>query len=403
MVKALTTQKGTVFGFALLWLLTSTAAAQLANTAAPKFGVDKFNTGFSPFQGPLSSYTAWRTYATGYRLVSIGDADTLYVVCADDNLHCLNAIDGSERWTEFPGAHRFGPYPTVAVDGTVYVVSRSEREVIAVREDAVGPYVKWVYTHPTDELLQFAGIAVADNGAVLIARDGLFAIDPADGSPLWTYSGRKGDWTGGCPAIADVDQDGLDDTVYVGLSKTGLNAVDLLTGRKVWTAGVGGITGAPAVDPVTGVVYVVNKKLSAVSAAGEVLWQVALGPKRKNPGGGSTAPAIDYLSGTVIAIGADGLYAINAETGALRWRFDAVSLGTYTKYWNQQPRIGLDGTVYWKNSREFYAISANGELLWQYFWPGVGADPPSSPVIDADGKLYLCTDQDGLIAYQDME
>lgn len=109
------------------------------------------------------------------------------------------------------------------------------------------------------------------------------------------------------------------------------------------------------------------------------LWTVTTGDL-------SAAPAV--VKGIVYVGSGDGnIYAVNAATGAIRWRTFLQGGGT-----SSSPAV-VNGVVYLGTGVDkgyFYALdAATGKIRWK-FHPAAGV--PSAPVV-AKGKVYFATDK----------
>jgi len=92
------------------------------------------------------------------------------------------------------------------------------------------------------------------------------------------------------------------------------------------------------------------------------------------------------------AIGSDGtiyvlsnyLHAINPD-GTVRWICQYFDKYVPIEY--SSPAVGKDGTIYFGSSDyNFYAVSSNGEVLWNYY---DGSWLDSSPTIGRDNTIYV--------------
>ena len=94
----------------------------------------------------------------------------------------------------------------------------------------------------------------------------------------------------------------------------------------------------------------------------------------------SSSPAINN---GVVYVGSDDkyVYALNATTGALRWKFKTVAA-----VGSSSPTIGTDGIVYIGSGNTLYAINTNGTKKWSLV---VGGTISSSPAINSDGTIYI--------------
>ncbi len=199
--------------------------------------------------------------------------------------------------------------------------------------------------------------------------------------------------------------------IVFGSDDGGVYAVDAVTGRQRWMQGTDGpVSSTPAIAG--GRVYALSYDghLYALDErSGEVLWKFATEGERRfearglhglRPRTQTFADMFDvYLSSPVVADGAvffgsgDGhLYAVDAVTGALRWRFRTGDVV------HASPAFA-DGVVYagsWDG--RFYAVDAkSGQQRWMF---QAGVDPmihnqqgfQSSPAI-VNGVVYTgCRD-----------
>jgi outer membrane protein assembly factor BamB len=246
-------------------------------------------------------------------------------------------------WTQFlrDNMQRWNPYETVLGVNNVG-----------------GLKLKWKYSIRESGSTRVSSPAVV-NGVVYVGADdnNVYALNASTGEKLWTYT------TGGpvddSPAVANG-------VVYVGSDN--LYALNATTGKKLWSYPTFG--GPPAV--VNGVVYIGPAALNA--ATGEKLWSYPTI-------GGSPAVA----NGVVYFDGFDNvstLYALNASTGSLLWRFFTNPEDSF-----RSPAVS-NGVVYVGTGEDgVYAVDAT-TLLWDYVF---GATVDSTPAI-AHGVVYVGTD-----------
>jgi outer membrane protein assembly factor BamB len=254
------------------------------------------------------------------------------------------------------------------VDGVLYVPGTSG---FAALEAATGREL-WRTT-------EVGGIGFIDGDGIVLRsaeRSGngydLIRINRTDGSIAWrTEQGQIGDPWG--PVVADG-------VGYVP-SGTDLLAFDPATGNTVWRVPLG-TPASRGVSEAGGLVVVGNQNgtVYGISVAGhDVVW--------KYETGSVVVGHPSLVGGTVYVFGRGGapgaaIYALNAATGALEWRF-AVPSGAILS----NVAIG-DGTVYTMSSDgEVYALDvATGADRWT-FHIGAGGDA-NSPVLIGD-DLFL--------------
>jgi outer membrane protein assembly factor BamB len=202
--------------------------------------------------------------------------------------------------------------PALSHDGQTIYVSLDRRRVVAVNAD--DGQELWRVTHTR----RGRGGSVADHSTVVAAdgtiyfngRDGVFAIDPSDGSLIWQWEIAPREQVQSRPALA------TNGTLYVGVSsKTAYMAAISSTGETVWTYPMsrqGGFVNNSAVIGADGTVYVTyRKELMAFEAdgidhdsnpatpdQGVLKWSMTFKRNFKNP----------------LAIGGAGvLYAVNGK------------------------------------------------------------------------------------------
>jgi len=199
--------------------------------------------------------------------------------------------------------------------------------------------------------------------------------------------------------------------IYFGGDDGNIYAVDAASGRQLWKHATGGpAPSTPAVSD--GLVYAVSYdgKLYALDARnGSTRWKYTTGGERRfeakglhgmQPKNQTIPDSFDvFLSSPVVAEGAvyfgsgDGnLYAVDAATGELRWKFQTGNVV------HSSPAY-VDGVLFFGSwDSYFYAVvAASGKEKWRFHG---GEDPlihnqvgfQSSPAV-ADGVVYTgCRD-----------
>ena len=162
-------------------------------------------------------------------------------------------------------------------------------------------------------------------------------------------------------------------------SESTLN-ITLAPGAKIWDFVTGGaVNSSPAIGS-DGTVYVGSndRKLYAInSQTGAKLWEFEAGHDFN-----SSSPAIGSDGTVYVGSWDKKLYAINGQTGVKLWEFE-----TGSSVWGSSPAIGSDGTVYvGSNDKKVYALNPDGSKKWEY---ETGGDVRSSPAIGSDGTVYV--------------
>jgi|GEM_PF-585320 outer membrane protein assembly factor BamB len=207
------------------------------------------------------------------------------------------------------------------------------------------------------------------NGVVYVGcpyeDSNLYAFNASTGALLWKY--KTGEDVNSSPAVAN-------NIVYFGSSDWNLYALNASTGALVWNHTFGDPIDFSSPAVANGVVYV--ESIGIVSAfnasTGAPLWQSGAGNLEASP---AVANGAVYVGG---AYDDPGVYALNAYTGTLLWKFttegSVVSSPTVT---NGVLYVGGDGSL--------YALNANtGWFLWKYETGGGF----SSPAV-ANGAVYV--------------
>ena len=260
--------------------------------------------------------------------------------------------------------------PALATDGTVYVGVNITTSVGDGRVLAINPNgsTKWSCEVPTDWVE--SSPAVGSDGTVYAGSwDGnLYAINPTNGVVKWQFA--TGLYIYGSPAV------GPDGIIYVGAGDFTLHAI-LPSGVEAWHwLGTSLIASSPAIG-VDGSVYFgsSDKNIYGLRSDGTLKWQVATGDTVLS------SPAIGS-DGTVYCGSSDGLlYALAPADGTVRWTY---STGGAI---DAAPVLGANGTIYVGSvDGYFYALNPDGTLLWR---TNVGWQITSTAAVRADGSVVF--------------
>ena len=275
---------------------------------------------------------------------AIGYNGTIYVAEHDTGtVYAINP-DGTEQWSFATGAVVSSPIALDA-DGTLYVGTDNgaASELYALN---VNGTEKW--SSPFALAAETRSSVNFGADVTVYARDYagyLYAINPADGSPVWSPQPQVGGGSGSSPVVA------ADGTIYFGSfsSPPRLYAMNP-DGSQKWVSDMGGasIVGIGATPAVAkdGTVYVGTWDTGGLGSIyalnptdGGVIWGRQLD---------------DQIQSASIAVGADGtvftasargiLYALDPSTGVDKWTYD---LQAATNEESPSPlTIGADGTIY---------------------------------------------------------
>ncbi len=291
----------------------------------------------------------------------------LYAGSNDGYIYALDAATGTLKWKYATGGG-VASSPTIS-NGVVYVGS-GDGLVYAI--NASEGSLKWTYTPPpfNTAVHPVNSNPTVQQGLVYVNVYGfLVAIDAMSGVQQWKqYMGPYSD--GGSPTV-------INGVVYNANSSGSyaIQASDAGSGSLLWqyNGGIGRLNPALA----NGIVYGTNETdiLDALDAqTGNQLFRY-FDSSGSSPGNSPTvANGIAYI-GTYHG----GVYAIDARTGALKWKQGAG--GTSCPIvWN--------GMVYFSDaSGHIYALDAlNGNTVWSV-WPSPPNGGTTSPTV-AHGILY---------------
>ena len=291
----------------------------------------------------------WRAHAGGpVRSSPVVAGGAVYVGSSDARLYAFDARSGEVRWAAEAGAP-IDASPAVA-GGLVLAATRGG-EFLAF--DRTTGAVRWRVRSGAELSLAWEGMsgdlytaspAVAGETAIFGGGDGVvYAIDMASGEVRWRFA------TGGrvrsSPAVADG-------VVYAGSADGSLYALGLADGRERWR----------------------------FDTQGQRLDSARYGYDRRTI---TSSPAV--AGGAVYFGSRDGsLYAVDATTGALRWRV----LHDDTSWSIASPAV-VDGLVLDASSDAgfFHAVDdATGQVVWRV---DAGAPLWPSPVVAGETAWFL--------------
>lgn len=342
-------------GYGRFVLVVGTVAALMASpskaqnpTDWPTRHRDPANTGINAAETRLTADSvaqlraAWAARvdpSQPYEPVVLGDM--VFSSCSDTNdaAHCALAVaDGAVRWR----AHAASGV-AAAGEATVYVTEASHPARFQALDAASGSQ-RW--STGFDEAHNvYAGPQVVGGRVYLAADDGrLHVFDGADGRRIWEVEGVEYYAT---PAVVDA-------RVY--MPAGGLAVLDAATGETLWTGRTP--TGAPlAASPTVadGLVVVGSRHniMHAYDAGGcgqelcDPLWSAPF----------TTVWSAVVHDGAVFVVATTELVALDARTGAVRWRSGADTVS--------RANIAVAGGLVW-------AVGSRGHLV-AYPTDGCGA------------------------------
>jgi len=334
----------------------------------PMFHHDLSHTGYSSSTGPETSDILW-VYTTGGPIdiaSPIASNGIVYMTSTDGNLYALDAATGAYIWSFFVGIYAHSP---AVSDGVVYTGSGQAAGGRLYALDAVTGTPLWDY--PTGESAVNTAITVAD-GMIFFGtgmwRGKIIALDASTHSPVWVRD-TSSSHIQSSPAV-------VDGVVYIGVYwENKVYALKASTGDVIWAYSTGYVVGSsPAV--VDGIVYIGSHdhRIHAINAkTGDGIWTYDTGDEICG------SPAV--ADGMVFCGSRTGLYALDAQTGELRWHQDIGN--------TLSPAVA-EGKVYAGSDYGVYCFDeTTGDIIWTRATEG---DFDSSPAI-ADGKVFIgCND-----------
>ncbi len=394
--------------------LTSSANAELADSAWPKFQHDAQNSGLATVNGPQGPtlQIAWE-YRGDSRFRSIASVGPTGVVIGNGKrpMSSLDPTTGLEQWSAnilpILGKGKTGladrSQPAIAADGTAYMGAR-DNNLWSVASDGE---VNWFYKVLHDGDVTTSPTVHPDGttymGSEALGSGWLFGLNPDGSVKAFTVLG--GSLKNVSPAIST---DGSRIFVSIKREAIALNASDLSEIWRCTIADKGFGSRTPNFSPVVyndGVVdqavyFGSREGLWAFDATADETYDCT--PKwlfvPPNPIGGKKAEQIKSAA----AIGPDGtvylgsskskksstFYALDPVDGSIKWQHNHIAKGRYV---NCNAAIGADGTAYVGFGRTLFAFDGQGDgnggsvVKWSMPMPGKFETGPS---IGGDGILY---------------
>jgi outer membrane protein assembly factor BamB len=312
------------------------------------------------FHPPMaSSFHATPALSEDGSILYIGFASGGFNAPGSATLYALKAASGETAWTVDLGATRVMASPTVAPDGTVYVVTAAGQLF------AVAPDGKTRWTAPVGPAIKSATALGADGTVYSPSSDGKLYAVSAQGQVQWTFD--FGEHLGPTPLLTS-DQQGP------GGGGGGAN-------------GIG--SGASPTIGKDGTIFIGanNSNLYAIAPNGSMKW---LFEADRELAGIWTTPALS-ADGSTLYFGANkgGIYAVNAADGSKRWQFPTYG-SIYASSVLDSSGLLFTGTTI----EHVYATDTNtGEPIWDI---DVHNQVWCAPAIRPDGSLIF-GDRGGII------
>jgi len=237
----------------------------------------------------------------------------VYVGTDDGTLYCIDEMDGSIRW-QYESRGAILEPPVVVEDSILFA---NEADHVYALDRQTGD-VRWQYKIETPEeftLRGHAGITLLGDLAVTGFSDGsLVALRAASGTVAWAVSLKEGE-----ERFTDVDSTPVlvDNVLYATSSATGLHAVSA-EGEIVWQVKAKG-AGPVSSDGDRLFMAAANEGLFAVDFGGNVLW------RQGAHGGGEPARPVVSKSYVFFPLSDAGLFVAEKHSGRVVQYFDPGS------------------------------------------------------------------------------
>lgn len=290
-----------------------------------------------------NGHTIWRKPLPGRveSTVAVGDG-RLYVGDSKGWLMALDLADGRTIWKENLQGVILGDI--LFDEGTLYLLTADNR--LHARNAGTGEE-RWVYRHevPTGITIYGASSPILHEGRVLAGfSDGtVIAVRRTDGGAAWSQRlVRQG-------RFRDIDSHPLvhDGRVYVSAYNGKLFCLNADNGVEIWSDEPGGTTGVTLASTSAGEMIVYGTDGGEVVARGiddgHIKWRYKIRHGLPN-----TPVARDGLVWVASTNGP--LFALNAATGSLQWKFDPWKLSGFST------PVVLDGN-------QLFAMSNSGTLF----------------------------------------
>lgn len=348
------------------------------STAAPLWRGDLERTGYEPGAVlPAAVSVAWNVtpFNVGTHTAAKGSAlvvgDTIYAAADSGKLYALDR-NGTILWTAQTGPSGFGIHGTAAVAGGLVYIGAYDGVMYAFNATDGAPAWK---TKLGDSI---GSSPLVHDGLVYISVEtrepsGLLAVlDAATGAEVWR------DETPTDHPHSSVSLDHVRGLAVFGANDGYLYAYDIKNRSLAWTFETGNAIKGPIVLAGGSAFFGSwDKYVYRVSLDGELLWRYRTG------GMVMSGPGFDPVSDTLYIGSHDyRVYALDAESGALRWSFKTEGRVT------SSPTVVDGGILVGSYDGYLYALRDDGSPEWRYQMKGRVTSSPAT-----SGDLILIADR----------
>ncbi len=255
----------------------------------------------------------------------------------------------------------------IGPEGQVYIAT-SEIYALMCRNAKGGR--RWEFIDIDED--EFASApTIAEDGTIYTGTEGgrFYALNPS-GTIKWQTAFSSG--------IATPAALGADGTIFIQTEDDSVFAIEGTNGNRKWGFYAGGGIEAPVIGP-DGTVFVSqDDTLFALDPVfGGIKWRY--GMKQTIV----VSPAIDVSRNVIYVVDDNGwLVSLNLNDGSLNWEINVGSSPS-------SPIIDADGTVYLTVASALLALDPqNGILKWDFI-PSLQSEDLSMPAVSSDGIVYF--------------
>ena len=336
----------------------------------PKFRANSLGNGRSTVNPIINPSAIPWSFQTGKGIFSspvVDSEGTIYIGSADQMFYAIYK-NGTVKWTveteeiidssallDDEGRVIFG-----SGDTHVYSVDRETGEILWTFKAHTVEEAEEEFDLELNNVNWYEGnIAMLPDGTILAPNDNqlLYALNRSSGELKEIYLGNEMIWS--LPAVNPVTN-----RLFFGTTNFALKTFfcyDVITGKKLWTAGgLGSVAASPMLTSTKEKGAVVFGSYDGILRAytqrnGKQLWKVGTYDHiYSSPG--------QLSDGTIIQPSADGtVYAIDPEKGDIIWKFD-----TFEPI-RSSPAIDGEDVIYVGSGEgKLFAINPDGTLRWAY-------------------------------------
>jgi outer membrane protein assembly factor BamB len=346
----------------------------------PMQGYNKEHLGRSPYSTSNNpGIEKWRFRSRDWcdGSPAVANDGTIYFGDSTGFFYAVNP-NCSLKWkTEIDDAlGKFGSSVAIAPNGTIYLAGKYGSRICALNPNGT---VKWKSWSPEVD----TSITIDGDGVIYYGHHQGVTAQYPNGTLKWVF--HTGDFVQSTPAVDD------NRIIYFGSHDHNVYAV-YPNGTMKWSFPTGNwVHGSPTVGS-DGTIYVGcdSGYLYALYPNGTMKWRVMVGGMR-------ASPSLDKDGNLYFGVWDSRITSV-APNGTIRWTFP---LGDGDRVWGSTAAISDDGTVYVGVNKEYdsmhggeiVALDLNGTLKWRKIISDLECE--SSPVIGADGTVYICSAYSG--------